>query len=84
MDLFGIGMGEILLILVIALVIFGPEKVVEIGRTMGRMARTLKKASTDLTSQLTLDVEKEELKKEGKSHLPEPEKKNGSTGAAKQ
>ena len=75
MDLFGIGMGEILLILVIALVIFGPEKVVEIGRTMGRMARTLKKASTDLTSQLTIEVEKEELKKEGKSHLPKPGKK---------
>ena len=34
MDFFGIGMGEILLILVIALVIFGPERVVEIAKTI--------------------------------------------------
>ena len=79
MDFFGIGMGEVLLILVIALVIFGPERAVEIGKSIGKMVRTLKRASTDLTTQFTAEVEKEELKKEGKSHLPEPGKKDGST-----
>lgn len=72
MDFFGIGMGEILLILVIALVIWGPGRVIEIGRTLGKLAHTLRKASSDLTAQVTKELEKEDLKKEGKSHSPPP------------
>jgi len=61
MDLFGIGTGEILLVIVIALIIWGPERVVEIAKTLGKLAHTLRKASFDLTGQLTreLDGEKE-------------------------
>ena len=62
MDLFGMGIGEILLILVVALIIWGPGRITEIGRTLGKMARTLKKASFDLTSQLTKEIEEEEKK----------------------
>ncbi len=75
-------MGEILIILVIAMVIWGPGKVIEIGRTLGKIAHTLRKASSDLTAQVTRELakeelKKEELKKEGKSHSPppKPEKK---------
>ncbi len=75
MDFFGIGMGEILLILIIAMVIWGPGRVVEIGRTLGKIAHTLRKASSDLTAQVTKELGKEELKKEGKSHSPKPEEK---------
>ena len=70
MDFFGIGMGEILLVLLIALIMFGPGRVVEIGRTLGKMAHTLKKARSDLTTQITTEVEKE-----GRSHSPKPGKK---------
>ncbi len=76
MDFFGIGMGEILLVLLIALIIFGPGRVVEIGKTLGKVTRTLKKASFDLTAQVTTELEKEELEKEGKSHSPKPKKKS--------
>lgn len=71
MDFFDIGMGEILLILVIALIIWGPGRIAEISRTLGKMVRSLRKVSSDLTAQVTRELEKEE-----KDHPPEPEKKN--------
>jgi len=60
MDFFGVGPMEILLILVVALIIFGPGKLPEIGRVMGRAMRTLKKASFDLTAQVTKEIEGKE------------------------
>ncbi len=60
MDFLGIGGGEVFLILVIALIIWGPGRIVEIGRTLGKMVRTLKRASLDLTTQLTKEIEEKE------------------------
>lgn len=68
MDFFGIGIGEILLILVIALIIWGPGRIVEIGRTLGRIMRTLRKASFDLTTQVTKELEEKE-----ENHQPKRE-----------
>jgi sec-independent protein translocase protein TatA len=56
MDFFGIGFGEILLIIVIALIIFGPERISEIARTIGRMTRSLRKATSDFTASLTKEI----------------------------
>jgi len=60
MDLFGMGMGEILLILAVALIIWGPGKLPEIARTLGKMVSTLRKASFDLTTQVKRELEAEE------------------------
>jgi len=60
MDFFGVGMGEVLLIIVVVLIIFGPGRMVEIARTLGRIMRTLRKASFDLTAQVTKEIESEE------------------------
>ena len=57
MDFFGVGMGEVLLVLVVALVIWGPTRIVEISSKLGRITRNLKRATTDLTSQLTKEIE---------------------------
>ena len=57
MNFFGIGMGEVLLVLVVALIIWGPGRIVEVGRTLGKMARTLRKATFDLTAQVTKEIE---------------------------
>ncbi len=70
MDFFGIGIGEILLVLMIALIIWGPGRIVEIGRTLGKIVRTLRKASSDLTAQVTKELETEE-----KDPPPKPKKK---------
>lgn len=72
MDFFGIGFGEVLLILVIALIIWGPKRLPEIARTMGRTVRTLKKATHDLTSQVTRELDIEEKERQEKDKLAPP------------
>jgi len=67
MEFFGIGTGELLLILVLALIIWGPGKLPEIARTLGKMVRALRKATFDLTTEVTKELDKEE-----KAHPPQP------------
>ena len=62
MGFFGIGTWELLLILVLALIIWGPGRLPEIARTLGKVTRTLKKASFDLTTALTKEIESEDKK----------------------
>ncbi len=69
MDFFGIGLGEVLLILVVALIIWGPGRIVEIGRTLGKIVRALKKVTSDLTAQITSETEEHE-----KEHPPQQHK----------
>lgn len=69
-DFFGIGGWEILLVLVIALIVLGPGKMVEISRTLGKIVHALRKATFDLTTQVTKELETEE-----KDHLPKREEK---------
>ena len=59
MGFFGIGGWEILLILVVALIIWGPDKLPEIARKLGKTVRAFKKASFDLTNAVTKEIEKE-------------------------
>ena len=48
-----IGFGELLLILGIALVIFGPSKLPELGKGLGRGIREFKKATREITEEIT-------------------------------
>ena len=50
-----IGMPELMIIFVIALIIFGPRKLPELGRSMGKSLSEFKRASNDLKN--TLDEE---------------------------
>ena len=59
MDFFGIGFGELILILLVALIIWGPRRIPEIARTLGRMVHALKKASSDMTTEITREIEEE-------------------------
>lgn len=45
--MYGIGMQELLVILVIVVVIFGAKKLPEIGGGLGRAIRNFKRASTE-------------------------------------
>lgn len=66
MDLFGMGSGEILLVLIVALIILGPARVVEFAGTLGRMARNLRKISSDMTTAISREINTEGARK----HLP--------------
>jgi TatA/E family protein of Tat protein translocase len=65
LNFLGIGPGELLLILILAFVIFGPKRLPEIGRTLGKAMRELRNASDDLTSQFRdeLEAASEELER---------------------
>ena len=52
-----LGFGEILVILLVALIVFGPRRLPEMGRTMGRSLREFRRAAADLRSELELDVD---------------------------
>ncbi len=58
MNFFGIGIPELMLILVIALIVFGPQRLPEIGRSIGKAVRDFREMSAGFTS------EWEELSKE--------------------
>ena len=57
-----IGMPELIIILVIALIIFGPRKLPELGKSLGRSINEFKKASNDLQNTLEQEIKIEEQK----------------------
>ena len=61
-----IGMPELIIILVIALIIFGPRKLPELGKSLGRSLNEFKKASTDLQNTLEQEIKIEEQKESRK------------------
>ena len=66
-----IGMPELIIILVIALIIFGPRKLPELGKSLGRSLNEFKKASTDLQNTLEQEIKIEEQKEQAKKNKEE-------------
>ena len=57
-----IGISGLILILIIALIVFGPKKLPEIGRAMGQTLREFKKSAQDLTSDVMDDADENKKK----------------------
>ena len=55
--MFGIGMPELLVILVVALVVLGPKRLPEIARSLGRGMAEFRKASNEFTRTLSASIE---------------------------
>ena len=55
-----IGMPELIIIFVIALIIFGPRKLPELGRSLGKSLAEFKRASNELKSTLEEEIRVEE------------------------
>jgi sec-independent protein translocase protein TatA len=55
-----IGMPELIIIFVIALIIFGPRKLPELGRSLGKSLAEFKRASNELKSTLEEEIRFEE------------------------
>ena len=55
-----VGMPELVIILVIALIVFGPRKLPDLGRSLGRSLSEFKRASSELRSTLEDEIRVEE------------------------
>jgi sec-independent protein translocase protein TatA len=54
---FNIGPTELIVILIVALIVFGPKRLPEIGRTLGRSLQEFRRASNDLRQEFERQVE---------------------------
>ncbi|HEY9635598.1 MAG TPA: TatA/E family twin arginine-targeting protein translocase [Coleofasciculaceae cyanobacterium] len=57
MNVFGIGLPEMALIMIIALLVFGPKKLPEIGRSLGKAIRGFQDASKEFESEFKREAE---------------------------
>ena len=62
-----IGMPEMVVIAVIALIIFGPRKLPELGKSLGKSIAEFKRASNELKNTLEEEIRTEELQDARKS-----------------
>ncbi len=61
--MFGIGMPELILIAVVALIVLGPKKLPDLAKSLGRALREFKKATAELKETFQVDSEISEAKK---------------------
>ena len=62
--MFGIGLPELIIIMVIALIVIGPSKLPELARAIGKGMTEFKKATQDIKESLDLDGEFQDVKDE--------------------
>jgi len=56
-NVFGIGLPEMAVIMVLALLVFGPKKLPEIGRTLGKAMRSFQDASKEFETEFKREAE---------------------------
>src|SRR5258708_5524031 len=68
----GLGFGELLLIMLVALVVFGPRRLPEIGRMIGKALAEFRKASDELKNTIEREVRVDDLKQTFPSTIAPP------------
>tara|TARA_Y100000589_G_scaffold310846_1_gene329634 strand:- start:955 stop:1203 length:249 start_codon:yes stop_codon:yes gene_type:complete len=77
MNIFGVGLPEVTVILIIALLIFGPNKLPELGKQLGKTLKSLKRASNEFQGEIDKVMNDEsELESTKNSPTEEGELKN--------
>lgn len=70
--MFGIGLPELVIILVVALIVFGPRKLPDLAKSLGKGLAEFKKASDDLKSSIDADLRVDLNEEPGKIEAPPP------------
>ncbi len=82
MNFFGIGPGELLLILALALIVFGPRKLPEIMREVGRAVAEFRRASEQVTREVARDLAVEAAEEEQRKKLAGQQLYGGGNGGS--
>ena len=78
--MFGIGLPEILVILVVALIVVGPSKLPELAKSLGKALNEFRRMADEVKDTIQEEVNKEELPKKtvmNQEAVPEDKKKEG-------
>ena len=80
--MFGIGPLELVMIFVVALLVFGPKRVPELARTLGRGLAEFRRASNDLRQSLALDELQQDLRRDlrGQPTIHRPQDRPAQAG----
>jgi len=84
--IFDFGSGEILLIVLAAFLIFGPSKIPEIARNLGKFINDIKRASEDIKTEINREADRQDREKrlvEYKSKIEEDLKPNDEEVSSK-
>jgi TatA/E family protein of Tat protein translocase len=88
--MFGLGLPEIIVIFVIALVVFGPKKLPDLGKSIGRAMAEFKKASEDFQESVRSEMKEAEKSVDVKEEIKQIEQlgkttiEYGATGSDEQ
>ena len=67
MNIFGVGLPEVSVILILALLIFGPKNLPELGKQLGKTLKSLKKASNEFQNEIDQVMNEEDKEQSPKS-----------------
>jgi len=65
-----LGIPELIVIFIVALIVFGPKRLPEIGRTLGKAMGQFKKATDEFKNTIEREVQVEELKQLATTTIP--------------
>lgn len=79
-----LGLPEIMMIMLLALLLFGPKKIPEIGRTLGRGLREFKRSTSGFMDSINSDLDAmDQPQPKAKAALPNPQSQSQTESPAK-